>query len=492
MMRRALPLLLLLLTALAQAEPVRIGSKTFAENYILAEAAALLLEARGYEVERRFGMNGTQILFDALSNDEIDLYPEYTGTISEVILKDPALNDLESLRGALAPQGFELFDPIGFENAYAVAASTAAAAHHGLRRISDLREAPSLRIALPHEFLNRQDGWPGLKAHYGIERDAAGIEHSLAYEAIKAGSVDLIAVYTSDGQIELSDLVILEDDLDFFPKYEAAFLARDDVNSGVRSIVEELSGRIDDARMRKLNLEVLDPSRSYRQIAAGLLLADGLIAADAVEATLWDDLWKNTRRHLKLTAIALALAVMAGVGIASVVYPHRRLADGFLYFTGLLQTIPSIALLALLIPLVGVGQTPAIIALFLYSLLPIARSTITAMLAIPPSYRQVAAAMAMSHRQELRYVLMPLAMPHVLAGIRTAAVISIGTATLAAFIGAGGLGDPIVTGLALSDSGLILQGALPAAGLAVLTEMLFSAIERALVVPHMRSGARPP
>ena len=217
MMRRALPLLLLLLTALAQAEPVRIGSKTFAENYILAEAAALLLEARGYEVERRFGMNGTQILFDALSNDEIDLYPEYTGTISEVILKDPALNDLESLRGALAPQGFELFDPIGFENAYAVAASTAAAAHHGLRRISDLREAPSLRIALPHEFLNRQDGWPGLKAHYGIERDAAGIEHSLAYEAIKAGSVDLIAVYTSDGQIELSDLVILEDELDFFP-----------------------------------------------------------------------------------------------------------------------------------------------------------------------------------------------------------------------------------------------------------------------------------
>jgi len=484
-------LLLYLLAVTAQADTVRIGSKTFAENYILAEAAALLLESHGYDVERRFGMNGTQILFDALQNDEIDLYPEYTGTITEVILKDPALNDLQSLRAALDSRDFSLFDPIGFENAYALAASTAAAERYSLRKISDLRAAPELRIAFPHEFLNRQDGWPGLKAHYGIEREADGIEHSLAYEAIRTGSVDLIAVYTSDGQIVLSDLVILEDDLEFFPQYEAAFLARNDVDAEVRRIIEQMSGRIDDSRMRELNLEVLDPSRSYRQIASELLVADGLIEADAIEATLLADLWKNTRRHLKLTAIALALAVLAGVGIASVVYPHRRLADGFLYFTGLLQTVPSIALLALLIPLVGVGQTPAVIALFLYSLLPIARSTITAMLAIPPSYRQVAAAMAMSHRQELRYVLMPLAMPHVLAGIRTAAVISIGTATLAAFIGAGGLGDPIVTGLALSDSGLILQGALPAAGLAILTELLFGAVERIVVVPHMRSGARP-
>jgi len=143
-------------------------------------------------------------------------------------------------------------------------------------------------------------------------------------------------------------------------------------------------------------------------------------------------------------------------------------------------------LLALLIPVLGIGEAPAIAALFLYSLLPIARSTITALLAIPPGYKQVAAAMGMSRRQQMRYVLLPLAMPHVISGIRTAAVISIGTATLAAFIGAGGLGDPIVTGLALNDSAMILQGAVPAAALAILTELAFGALERCLVVPHMR------
>ena len=348
-----------------------------------------------------------------------------------------------------------------------------------------------MRIAFPHEFMSREDGWPGLQAHYDFERAAGSIEHGLAYQAINADQVDIIAVYTSDGQIIQSDLIILEDDLGFFPGYLAAFLTRNNVDRDVLEILETLSGRFDDKRMRELNLAVLDPDASYADIANSFLRDEGLIAATGESRTIYDDLIKNTQRHLKLTIIALAFAIVTGVGIASIVYPHQRLAGAFLYFTGLLQTVPSIALLALLIPVVGVGQVPAIIALFLYSLLPIARSTITAMLAIPAGYRQVAAAMAMTRAEEMKYVLMPLAMPHVIAGIRTAAVISIGTATLAAFIGAGGLGDPIVTGLALNDSQLILQGAVPAAALAILTEILFGLIERSLVVPHMRSSARP-
>lgn len=489
-MIRSILLLAILASATVRAEPLIIASKTFSESYILAEAGAQLLESEGYEVERRFGLNGTQIAFGALQNDEVDVYPEYTGTITEVILLRPELTELTDIRSALRQRGFQLLDPLGFNNAYAIAASVASSERLSLRKVSDLRDAPQLRIALPHEFLNRRDGWPGLQQHYDFDRTADGIEHSLAYEAIISDNVDIIAVYTTDGQIVQSDLVILEDDLDFFPKYYAAFLARQDADPGAMKILGQLGGRIDDQRMRELNLKVLDPAISYAQVASEFLRDEGLISTDDGRNTALDDLIRNTRRHLKLTAIALALAILTGVGIASVVYPHRRLANAFLYFTGLLQTVPSIALLALLIPLVGVGQTPAIIALFLYSLLPIARSTITAMLAIPPGYRQVAAAMAMSRGEELRYVLMPLAMPHVIAGIRTAAVISIGTATLAAFIGAGGLGDPIVTGLALNDSNLILQGALPAAGLAILTELLFGAIERSLVVPHMRSNAQ--
>jgi osmoprotectant transport system permease protein len=256
------------------------------------------------------------------------------------------------------------------------------------------------------------------------------------------------------------------------------------------SILSVLGGRIDDRRMQELNRAALRRDTSIAEVASSFLVAEGLVREATAGPAFLPQLWRNTQRHLKLTLIALVLATFTGVGIAVLAHRHKAFANAFLYVAGLMQTIPSIALLALLIPLVGVGQKPAAIALFLYSLLPIARSTVTAMQAIPSGYRQVAAAMAMTRRQELRYVLMPLAMPHVLAGIRTAAIISIGTATLAAFIGAGGLGDPIVTGLALNDSSLILQGAIPAACLAVLTEILFTGLERRLVVPHMRSSGR--
>jgi osmoprotectant transport system permease protein len=301
-----------------------------------------------------------------------------------------------------------------------------------------------------------------------------------------SGQIDVTAVYSTDGEILRSNLHILVDDLGFFPQYRGGILARADLPADIVVILERLSGRVDEKLMQQLNLAALDPAVSIAEVASGFLRQQGLISTIAPKPSPLPALLKNTQRHLKLTGIALLLAIVFGVGVAAIVHSHARLAKAFLYFTGLLQTIPSIALLALLIPLFGVGQKPAIVALFMYSLLPIARSTITAMLAIPPGYRQVAAAMAMSRWQETKYVLMPMAMPHVLAGVRTAAVISIGTATLAAFIGAGGLGDPIVTGLALNDSSLILQGAVPAAALAVLTELTFEAIERWLVVPHMR------
>lgn len=476
--------------ALARGEAVIVGSKTFTESYILAEIAAQLLEHHGIEVERRLGLNGTRIAFTALRNEAIDLYPEYSGTIAEVILSDPGLDDWNTIGTTVARRGLRLLPPLGFDNSYAIAVTRAAAERHGLRRISDLRSASGLRIALSHEFLQREDGWLGLKARYGIEQAVRGIEHSLAYEAMENGQLDGTDVYTTDGEIVRSELVLLEDDLDYFPHYRAAYFSRDDLPGQVVDVLGALAGRIDDRRMRELNRSALNPEISIAAVASAFLVDEGLVPATAGASTLLPQLWRNTARHLKLTLIALGLAMAVAVGIAVVVHRHRAAADGFLHLTGLVQTIPSIALLALLIPLFGVGQTPAIIALFLYSLLPIARSTITALHAIPPGYRQVAAAMAMSRRQELRYVLMPLAMPHVLAGIRTAAVISIGTATLAAFIGAGGLGDPIVTGLALNDTSLILQGAVPAACLAIATELLFAGLERRLVPPHMRSARR--
>lgn len=482
--------LLLLLCGNASAETVVVGSKNFTENYLLSEIAAQLLEARGFDVERRQGLNGTKISYEALRNRSIAVYPEYSGTITEVILEQPGLQEIAGIREALAPSGLRLLDPLGFDNSYALAVTAEFSRSHDVRRISDLRDKPNLRVALAHEFLNRADGWPGLKQRYGLPQSVRGIEHGLSYEAINAGEIDLTAAYSSDGEVLRSGLVLLDDDLGYFPHYLAAFFANEELSPAATETLQLLSGRIDDTRMQALNLQALDPDVSIADVAAGFLRDEGLVSSSYASATFLPQLLRNTQRHLKLTATALLLAIVFGVGIAISVHRHRGLSNAFLYITGLLQTVPSIALLALMIPVAGVGQKPAIIALFLYSLLPIARSTITAMHAIPPAYRKVAAAMAMTRVQELRYVLLPLAMPHVLAGIRTAAVICIGTATLAAFIGAGGLGDPIVAGLALNDSRLILQGALPAAGLAILTEVFFGQVERWLVVPHMRDGSK--
>ena len=470
----------------AAAEAVVIGSKNFTENYILAEAAAQLLESKGIEVERRLGLNGTKISFEALVNGAIDVYPEYSGTISEVILGDPDLREWQDIAAAIAERRLVLLEPLGFDNTYAIAVTGQLAREHQLREIPDLKHLPQLRIAFPHEFLNRQDGWPGLRVRYELPQRVRGIDHGLIYEAMEKGQIDATAVYSTDGEIDRAGLVILEDSLGYFPEYRAGFLARNDLPADVLAILGILSGRIDNARMQELNRAALDKDTSIVEVASMLLADEGLAAKAISSPSFLPTLLRNTQRHLKLTFIALALAIVAGVGIAILVHRHRTATNAFLYVAGLMQTIPSIALLALLIPFVGVGQRPAIIALFLYSLLPIARNTVTAMQTIPAAYRQVAAAMGMTRRQELRHVLMPLAMPHVLAGIRTAAIISIGTATLAAFIGAGGLGDPIVTGLALNDSSLILRGAIPAACLAILAELAFNALERWLVVPHMR------
>ena len=478
----------LALCGFASAQTVTIGSKNFTENYILAEIASQLLEARGYDVVRRQGLNGTKISFEALDNRAIDLYPEYSGTISEVILNRPELATYDEIRAALGERGFDVLEPLGFNNSYALAVTEVFASTHALTTVSDLKSLPDLAVGVQHEFLRRSDGWPGLKAAYGLAYEASGMEHSLGYEAIVAGDIDVTAAYTTDGEIERSRLRVLEDDLGYFPSYLAMFMLHDGVPDDVRAEMSRLSGLIDDQRMREMNLAALDPATSIVEVASAFLVAEGLVADGVSGPSFLPQLVRNVQRHLKLTFIALGLAMIFGVGLAVVVYRHRLFSNLFLQFTGLMQTVPSIALLALLIPLVGVGEAPAIIALFLYSLLPIARNTITAIQAIPPGYRQVAAAMAMTRAQELRYVMLPLAMPHVIAGVRTAAVICIGTATLAAFIGAGGLGDPIVTGLALNDSRLILQGAVPAAALAILTEMFFSLVERLVVVPRMRSG----
>ncbi|MYD95981.1 MAG: ABC transporter permease subunit [Gammaproteobacteria bacterium] len=475
-------------------ETIVVGSKNFTEAYILGEAVAQLLESEGFVVDRRLGLGGTKICYDALVAGDIDVYVEYTGTIAEAIKNIDGQPTRERLAEVLTPDGVEMLETFGFNNTYALAVSEQVATARGLTRISDLRSHPDLRMAVSHEFLERGDGWPSLQRAYGIEEIPAGIEHALAYQAIADGAIDLTDAYSTDGELNRYALTVLDDDLGFFPVYLAVPLVRVDLDDRAKDTLRRLANTLNDSEMREMNARAVLGGETTVAVATTYLAEKGIVAGDGSSAatqfrdTLTGRLAANTTRHLELVVLALLPATVLAVLLALGIFKLPLLSRGAVYVAGLLQTVPSIALLALLIPLAGIGVLPAVVALFLYALLPILRNTVTALTSIEPTLRRVAVAMGLSPAEELRHVFVPLAMPSIIAGVRTAAVISIGTATLAAFIGAGGLGDPIVKGLALNDTRLILEGAVPAALLAVVTELVFEQVERWLVPGHLRAS----
>lgn len=478
-----------------QAE-ISIGSKNFGESYLLSEIAAQLLEARGFRVQRRFGLGGTLICYGALTEGEIDLYMEYTGTLVQAVLKSPVQLSLAELNSRL-PQ-LEMLAPLGFNNTYAMSMRASLAKQLGIGRISDLLQHPDLKLVVSHEFLEREDGWPGLSAHYGLQGTPSGIEHGLAYQALADGSIDVTDAYSTDGELARYSLAILRDDRAFFPEYLAAPLVRSDLPVLAKDVLAELANQLTDTRMQELNAAVLVGAAAgeadFATIASGYLseigLVDPSVQVPQRESRLWRELRQNTWRHMQLTLLALLGAVVVGVGVGALVFRMPVLSKAVIYICGLLQTIPSIALLALMIPLLGIGFLPAIVALFLYALLPILRNTVVALSTIDPELIRTATAVGLSSHERLRHVLLPMALPNIFAGIRTSAVICVGTATLAAFIGAGGLGDPIVTGLSLNDTNLILRGAIPAAVLAILFELVFEMLERWLVPAPLRVDRR--
>lgn len=476
------------------APSIVIASKTFTESYVLAELFAQTLEGAGFAVERRPGLGGTLICFSALRSGEIDLYPEYTGTLHQAALKLEPGAPPELVARRMQALGLRTSASLGFNNTYAIVMDAARADALGITRISDLRRHRSLQLGFTHEFLERPDGWPGLAERYGLRGEVRGLEHALAYQAIADGKLDVTDAYATDGDLDRYGLRVLEDDLAFFPEYLAIALARDDLPAGAMQALEQLAGRLDDATMRELNARAVVSRQGFASIASAFLDGQGIASGASVGNTganaddMWSRLGRNVVRHLQLTFAALLLACIGGIALGVAVHQRERLSRVVVYGAGLLQTVPSIALFALMIPLFGIGWLPAMVALFLYSLLPILRSTIAALRSIDPTLRRVAEGIGLTRGEQVRHVLMPLALPNVLAGLRTSAVICVGTATLAAFIGAGGLGEPIFTGLTLNNTGLILQGAIPAALLALATELGFELLEARLIPAHMRSG----
>ena len=487
-MKRAFLLLLLGYSAASAAQhppTLVVASKMFPESYLLGEMMAQMLESEGFLVERKFGLGGTKVCYDALLNKEIDVYAEYTGTISQAILKSEDHLDRAAINGRLASQGLAMLEPFGFNNSYAIVVRESVAETHQLQTLSDLAMAPPINLAFSHEFLEREDGWPGLQRTYGFKYTPKGVSHTLAYQAIAIGQIDGTDGYTTDGEIERYGLRSLKDDKGFFPLYLAAPLVRIDMDPQAVDALNQAAYSISDAQMVRLNERVTQQHGSFETVAANHLSSLGFSHEIEVE-NMSKEILRNTLEHLQLTGIALGAATVFAFGISLLVFRMAVLSRIVVYVSGLLQTIPSIALLAFMIPLFGIGEKPAIVALFLYSLLPIVRNTITSLLSVDPLLVRVATGMGLTAANRIRYIYVPLALPSILAGIRTSAVICIGTATLAAFIGAGGLGEPIVEGLALNDTKLILQGAIPAAVLALCAELVFELAERLTTPRHLK------
>ena len=469
---------------------VRVGSKAFTESFILAEIIARIIEESGEaEVERRMGLGGTGITHRAVSSGDIDLYPEYTGTLSQAILKDPSLKSVEAIRRRLQGSGLTISDSIGFNNTYALAVREELAEHLGLEAISDLREHPEMRAAFSAGFTDRDDGWPGLREHYDLRlSEVRVIEHALSYEALSQGKVDIIDIYSTDGRLEKLDLRILQDDREFFPDYEAVMFVREDFIERYPRTWERLEqalvNQIDDREMSRLNALAELDGKSLAEVSSLFLKTE--LPSQGRTDTVWKEVFALTLDHLYLVAISLGLAGLVGIPLGLVAARFKKLGQIELMSVGVLQTIPSLALLCFMIPLFGIGKIPSLVALFLYALLPIVRNTYTGMISLDRQLLEIAGVLGLNWWQRLLRIELPLSSVNILAGIKTSAVLTVGTATLAAFIGGGGYGTLIVRGLALDDLSITLAGAVPAAVMALVIHALFELLDRILIPRGLR------
>jgi osmoprotectant transport system permease protein len=463
---------------------IAVGSKAFTESIVLAEIFRLKVAESGQKVTHKQALGGSRVLFEALLRGDIDFYPEYTGTIAEEFFGGRVKTEVADLRRALKAKGLNISQPLGFNNTYALGMSRKKAERLGIATISDLNRHPSLRLGFSNEFMDRKDCWPGLLKRYQCpQKNVTGMHHDLSYKALAADQIDVVDLYSTDAEIDYYDLIALTDDRHYFPDYRAVILYREQSfinNPGIRNSILSMAGRIPAAAMIGMNKRVKLDKRSSAVVAAVFLKQafgiDSVIKEESVAAAVW----RQTREHLDLVIVSLTLAIFISLPVGIYASKLPRLGQFILGLVGLIQTIPSLALLVFMIPLFGIGRRPAIFALFLYSLLPIVRNTYLGLRNIPGPLKESAQALGLTPFAKLRYIELPLAFPAILAGIKTSAVINVGTATLGALIGAGGYGQPILAGIRLDRVDLILQGAIPAAVLALLAQGFFELLERML------------
>lgn len=469
---------------------IKVGSKKFTESVILGQIISQLAENSGADVEYRKELGGTRVLWNALLNGDVDVYPEYTGTITKEILSDKNIGNLQELRNELSKYDIEISEPLGFNNTYAIGMQRSKADELGINTISDLRKHPELKFGFTNEFLDRGDGWPSLQKAYRLsQKNVTGLDHDLAYRGLESGHIDVIDLYSTDAEISYYDIKVLKDDKKHFKDYLALLLYRKDLgdrNPKARGEILKLQNNISEDSMVSMNADSKIAGLSDSLIASNFIKEEFQIDTNPVKETFLSRLYRNTLQHLFLVVISLSASIIVAIPLGIFAYKSQKFGNIVLSIVGIIQTLPSLALLVFMIPFFGIGAVPAIVALFLYSLLPIVRNTYTGLKDIPRDIQESAQALGLTDFARLRLIEIPIASRSILSGIKTSAVINVGTATLGALIGAGGYGQPILTGIRLDNVGLILEGAIPAAVMALLVQGLFDLSERVFVPKGLR------
>lgn len=478
-------ILFIMLPLILFAQMLKIGSKKFTESVILGDMALAIARATNTPAEHKAQLGGTRVLWQALLSGDIDIYPEYSGTLLNEIWAAYPVKDFSQAMKRLDSLGIIAVGPLGFNNTYALGVLQQTAQEYHLKSISDLVAYPQLSFGFTNEFMDREDGWSALQRVYNLpQKNVRGLDHDLAYKALASGAIQVMDLYSTDAEIKYYNLFVLKDDLKHFPEYCAYFLVRKDVQQQYPLFFKKLTGltnKISEEKMVTMNAAVKIDKIPSQKVAADFIEQTLNLESGQSIDNFWDRLYTNSKDHLLLVLISLTAAIIISIPLGVLACRRMKIGQMILSVAGIIQTIPSLAILVFMIPLLGIGAYPAMTALFLYSLLPIIRNTYSGIKDIPQPIVESAIALGLTDWERLRFIELPLAARSILAGIKTAAVINVGTATLGALIGAGGYGQPILTGIRLDDTGLILEGAIPAALLALLVQGIFDWIEKKMV-----------
>ncbi len=481
----------------ASAKEIVIGSKSFTESYILCELIAKTVADQTHIATlTKEGMGSTGIVFNALKTGDIDVYPEYWGTLTQEILGLADRSTLEEVNQRLLPLGLQAGVFLGFNNAYALAMPRSMSEAYKIESMADLALHPELRLGLSHEFLARKDGWPGVSKAYHLGGfKPVGIEHGLVYQAVANHKIDVIDAYTTDSRLISGDLVLLRDEQHFFTSYQAILLYRIDAvksNSNILAALSSLQKRITNEAMQSLNARVEHDHQSAKSVAEtfysdnlhlGHRVSQGVDKPQSdwrhfLEFFTQYDFLRLTVQHAELVIFSLILAIFVGIPIGVCIYYVPKVGKPLLYGVSLLQTIPSLALLSFLIFAVNsIGFLPAFIALFLYALLPIIEATQSGLRSVDRSVIEASKALGTGFWPQLWHIELPLCKSTLYAGVQVAAVWTTGTATIAAFVGAGGYGERIAQGLSTNNTEMMLEGAIPSAVFALLMRKIIHTIE---------------